>query len=213
MNQKQKLGYMALGAGILAVGIIIGQFVTPDIEAQSNGVFDKITCRSLEVLDQNDNRRIHLYALGPMAEISIMSHWNNKERDAISLTSFVGFNPDGSFGNDNSNSITISKPSGTSGIELNTQAIVNYVKVRNKAGNTAILLGGAEDDSGITLYDKYEKLAVRLDTTRTENGVTVFGRAGQKEMIKLFSADTPVTAMFVSDSGGNIKWAAPMPER
>ena len=35
MNYKQKLGYMALGAGILAVGIIIGQWGTPDIEAQN----------------------------------------------------------------------------------------------------------------------------------------------------------------------------------
>ena len=53
MNYKQKLGYMALGAGILAIGIIIGQFVTPDIEAQSNSVFDKITCREIEVIDKN----------------------------------------------------------------------------------------------------------------------------------------------------------------
>ena len=52
MNHKQKLGYMALGAGILAVGIMIGQFVTPDIEAQSNGVFDEITCRKLTVIDK-----------------------------------------------------------------------------------------------------------------------------------------------------------------
>ena len=29
MNHRQKLGYMALGAGIMAVGITIGQFVTP----------------------------------------------------------------------------------------------------------------------------------------------------------------------------------------
>ena len=36
MNHKQKFGYMALGAGILTLGIIIGQVVTPDIEAQSN---------------------------------------------------------------------------------------------------------------------------------------------------------------------------------
>ena len=42
MNTWQKLGYMALGAGILAIGIIIGQVITPDIEAQKNGVFDKI---------------------------------------------------------------------------------------------------------------------------------------------------------------------------
>ena len=30
MNHKQKLGYMALGAGIMALGIIIGQVITPD---------------------------------------------------------------------------------------------------------------------------------------------------------------------------------------
>ena len=58
MNHKQKWGYMALGAGILALGIIIGQFVTPDIEAQSNGVFDKITCREIEVVDKDGETTI-----------------------------------------------------------------------------------------------------------------------------------------------------------
>ena len=58
MNHKQKLGYMALGAGILAVGIIIGQWGTPDIEAQSNGVFDKITCREIEVVDKDGETTI-----------------------------------------------------------------------------------------------------------------------------------------------------------
>ena len=60
MNHKQKLGYMALGAGILTLGIIIGQFVTPDIEAQNNGVFDKITCRELEVVDAKGDKAIVL---------------------------------------------------------------------------------------------------------------------------------------------------------
>ena len=58
MNYKQKLGYIALGAGILALGIIIGQFVTPDIEAQSNGVFDKITCREIEVISKDGETTI-----------------------------------------------------------------------------------------------------------------------------------------------------------
>ena len=61
MNQKQKLGYMALGAGIMALGIIIGQWGTPGIEAQSNGVFDKITCREIEVIDKDSNEAIRLY--------------------------------------------------------------------------------------------------------------------------------------------------------
>ena len=62
MNQKQKLGYMVLGAGIMAIGIIIGQVITPDIEAQNNGVFDKITYRELEVVDKDGNRGIFLSA-------------------------------------------------------------------------------------------------------------------------------------------------------
>ena len=61
MNYKQKLGYMVLGAGILALGIIIGQVVTPDIEAQSNGVFDKIQCREIEVVDKDGETAIRLY--------------------------------------------------------------------------------------------------------------------------------------------------------
>ena len=57
MNHKQKLGYMTLGAGILGLGIIIGQFVTPGIEAQNNGVFEKITCGEIEVVDSRSGKR------------------------------------------------------------------------------------------------------------------------------------------------------------
>ena len=60
MNHKQKLGYMALGALILAIGITIGQFITPPIEAQSNGVFDEIACRRLSVVDEKGEATIYL---------------------------------------------------------------------------------------------------------------------------------------------------------
>lgn len=60
MNYKQKLGYTILGAGMMAVGIIIGQLVILDIEAQNNGVFNKITCRELVVIDKNGNEVIVL---------------------------------------------------------------------------------------------------------------------------------------------------------
>lgn len=61
MNYKQKLGYMALGTGILALGITIGQFITPDTEAQSNGVFDEIVCNKLTVVNEAGKRAIVLY--------------------------------------------------------------------------------------------------------------------------------------------------------
>ena len=42
---------MALGVGILAIGIIIGQVVTPNIEAQSSGVFGEVVCTGLTVVN------------------------------------------------------------------------------------------------------------------------------------------------------------------
>ncbi len=63
MNSKQKVGYMALGAAILAIGIVIGQFITPDITAQNNGVLDEIRCAGLTVVDEAGNTAIQLTAL------------------------------------------------------------------------------------------------------------------------------------------------------
>lgn len=60
MNRKQRLGYILLGAGIMAVGVIIGQFITLDIEAQNNGVFDEIMCKKLTIVDGKGNKSIVL---------------------------------------------------------------------------------------------------------------------------------------------------------
>lgn len=60
MTHKQKFLYTLLGAGIMAVGMTINQVITPTIEAQNNGVFDKIFCRELEVVDAAGNRMIVL---------------------------------------------------------------------------------------------------------------------------------------------------------
>ena len=74
MQNKQKLGYMALGAGLLALGIIIGQVITPDIEEQNNVVFDKITCREIEVVDSLGEISILLGS----GEKDIFSHSSTK---------------------------------------------------------------------------------------------------------------------------------------
>ena len=61
MNHKQKLGYMALGALIMLIGMGVGStFFTPPIEAQHNGLFNEITCRKLWVVDKNGNPAIRL---------------------------------------------------------------------------------------------------------------------------------------------------------
>ena len=60
MNHKQKLGYIVWGAVIMLVGIGIGAVVSPPLIAQREGVFDKITCREIEVVDAKGNRAIVL---------------------------------------------------------------------------------------------------------------------------------------------------------
>ena len=82
MNNKQKLGYTLLGAGIMAVGITIGQWGTPGIEAQSNGVFDKITCRELEVVDKDGNKAIGLQSNDKSNSVSV---YDRQGEQAIDL--------------------------------------------------------------------------------------------------------------------------------
>ena len=89
MNHKQKLGYMALGAGILAIGIIIGQVITPNIEAQQNGFFDTITCRELKVVDKNGKTAIRLSTFLGANGVSIL---DKKGKLAIALSSSEAYN-------------------------------------------------------------------------------------------------------------------------
>ena len=52
MNRQQKLGYMVLGAVIMAVGIGLGAVVSPPLIAHRNGVFDEVVCGKLTVVNE-----------------------------------------------------------------------------------------------------------------------------------------------------------------
>ena len=147
MNYKQKLGYMALGAGILALGIIIGQVITPDIEAQSNGVFEKIQCRELEVVDKNGNQVIVLRYR--MIEIK-------DERGKPAIWLYGG----GTAGN----RIFIFNPSRETGdftgIELRSDSLLNRVLVDRRQGRGGIELYTSElgDNGAINIYHEPGKI-------------------------------------------------------
>ncbi len=94
MKNLQKFLYMALGAGIMALGIIIGQVITPGIEAQSNGVFDEITCRSLKVVDKTGKRiaflgrgvSLTLQQVGQDIEGNVFEIFGEEGKPAITLS-------------------------------------------------------------------------------------------------------------------------------
>ena len=142
MNYKQKLGYMALGAGILAIGIIIGQWVTPDIEAQHNGVFDTITCRELKVVDQNGKTAIGLGSFRGGNGITI---YDQDEKRAIALFSLgVG------------NRITIYDQNGEMVIGLSSfgLGIGNYISIYDQNGKEAFQFNALPSRNELVVHNK-----------------------------------------------------------
>ena len=141
MNYKQKLGYTLLGAGIMALGIIIGQVITPDIEAQSNGVFDEVKCRRLTVVDEAGEHEIIL----KQRSINI---FNKEGQVAIRLES----EDDGKHG------IWIVDPlTKKYGIILATTHYFNSLMILSKPGESGISLTTDSDyllGNTISVYDR-----------------------------------------------------------
>lgn len=108
------------------VGIIIGQFVTPDIKAQNNGVFDEITCRQLKVVDCAGRDAIGLVGIGPANGIYILDKSGNT---AIRLAHF----PDA-----DENSIHLWDPADKKSFEFNAYRDRNELIVRDKSSGAGI---------------------------------------------------------------------------
>ena len=129
MNNNRKLGYMALGAGIMAVGIIIGQIVTPDIKAQAESVFDKIYCRQIVVEDAEGKPQIIL------ADNRI-DVFNKQKKGVISLIA-----------DNEQNQLLITDPVGKQGISLASidkgEAQGNIVSIYNRTYARVIEIAGA----------------------------------------------------------------------
>ena len=190
MNHKQKLGYMALGAGILALGIMIGQFVTPDIEAQSNGVFDEITCRQLKVVDRNGKTGIDLFATEEHAQILIRCEAPDTpsillSADTLStraLTIYNGVHNDMaiSFSVDElSNRVEICDIEGNNRIELRGSRLSSDIYMMDNSGKAAISLAQVPslDRNSITVWDPATNESFRFNAYRDRNELVVYDKS------------------------------------
>ena len=61
MKRKICVKSMALGAVIMLIGLAVGAIVSPPLIAQRNGVFDKIQCTGLTVVDEDGKMGVELY--------------------------------------------------------------------------------------------------------------------------------------------------------
>ena len=185
MNHKQKLGYMALGAGILALGIIIGQWGTPDIEAQSNGVFDTITCRELEVVDQDGNKAIVLQS-NENVNLVIVYEPQNKRANVVGIKMTTDHLTNQIKIGDAMHEQTAIWLYST---EASLFAPVNKVKVNRPAGGRGVALSTTYRDSSFSI-----------------DGGNIFLQSGDKHnLMLLMDVENRVQEAFeiVSRDGGN----------
>ena len=149
MNHKMKLGYTLLGAGIMALGIIIGQFVTPDIEAQNNGVFDKVVCRELEVVDKAGLVGVRLIANDKVNRVGV---FDKLGAIAVAVASFEGMN-----------GIVVNNLQGNAGILLASEEKGNSVDVHTPEGDkVGVRLFCAEVANGIQLTEQAGEESMQL---------------------------------------------------
>ena len=171
MNHKQKLGYTLFGAAIMALGITIGQLSAPNIEAQSNGVFDEITCRRLEVVDKSGSARVLLKTKEDETVVAI--------RDKVGKTAIA------LYAGGIVNSISVYDESGAlgGGIDLFASDELKRVSVLNKAGKFVIELS-ASDVFGnrVALFDSVGKGGIVLHGGYKDGKrLSVFDKAGNIE--------------------------------
>ena len=191
MKNLQKLGYMALGAVLLAVGIIIGQWGAPGIEAQSNGVFNKIVCREIQVVDRNGRQAILISAGNESALITILDPQSSMP--AIMLGSLLEMNQVrvadkilGGMGvalqshKSGSNGVSIyNRGSEANAVLLASTPESNYVSVSDKLGKETVTLKSAGFvGNSVTVFDNQQRYSIQLSGGAGINSLTVFNEIG-----------------------------------
>ena len=152
MNYKQKSGYMLLGAGLLAVGIIIGRLIEKRMEAQSVGVFDKVQCREFDLVDKDGNRLIGFQSTDKSAgaifysrEGKMVMFLGSIDGLGSSLSLYdrfgrltIGLGSSSSWDNLTGNGLTVYDIHGRgAAVELNSTLRGNEVRVYNSDGEVA----------------------------------------------------------------------------
>ena len=197
MNHKQKFGYTLLGAGIMALGITIGQFMTPDIEAQSNGVFDKITCRELEVVDKT-GKKIAFLGRGASSlgiKGNVFEIFDKNGKPSIKLSGTYGMNE-----------VVIHDDEGDTAIRLSALGGLSSVQVIH-GGKPGLTMSISSDRRSVALFDPLEKKDIEIDgykiasekeafevsVSNTRNELALWGKAPYKKGVGFYGDSNEAT--------------------
>ena len=191
MNYKQKLGYTALGAVIMLVGMVAGSIFSPPLVAQRGEVFGEIVCKKLTVVDDEGNKAIDLST--------------HESGNSVVIYDKAG-SPDISLdvGTDN-NLVIIRNKAGNPAIVLKVFEGWTSVEVWDEVGGLAIDLSASEEESKVAVPSKDG--SVFLDSQPAiGSSVGVYYKG--KGSIGLFTRET-WNSIIVHDKAGNVQWEAP----
>ena len=171
MKRLEKLGYMALGAFILALGITLGQFITPPIEAQSNG---GITCKQLTFVDEIGRPLFTLQTEQTKDKNSSLYIRNNAGKKTMGLnTSILG------------NSVFVYDRDEKPGVLLHG-IMGGIVYTKNDEGEFSTSMTHDEHGGSVTVYGKDGKKGVTMDFDELGGHVTVLKKdSGSEKAVQI----------------------------
>ena len=148
MKRKICVRSMVLGAVMMLIGLAVGAIVSPPLIAQRNSVFDKVTCRELEVVNAKGKKAIRLISSEKSNGIVI---YNERGDSAVDLGSF--------FKEGNKIAVYNVSNSDKVGIGLSTSdELVNAMSLTNYYGKPRIWLSVDETGDSINIIDWMGKI-------------------------------------------------------
>ena len=160
MNHKKKLGYIGLGAVIMLIGLGVEATLTPQLVAQHNGVFNKITCEEFEVVDKTGKRiaflgRAKTKALSSsrVIEGNVFQIFDKDGEKAITLAA-----------DDLMREVLLHNNAGDTTVRLFAGVIgFSAIQVFNTDGDKGFEVSLFDDLHSITLYDPSEQTTVEVE--------------------------------------------------
>lgn len=192
MNFKQKIIYMAFGclftlAGYFLATLGIGGFIPQNASAQADDeqVIEKIVCRQLQIVDDNDETVAVFGDLGVLGRLLFI---RNKEGKSV-----VALGVDGN----GHGILTIRQKAGnTFAAKLHeTEDGDGMLALSNKAGEPVAALGVDNDDGILFILNKAGEPIARIQANRDgDGGMIINDKAGET-----------VIELGVTDDGGRLR--------
>lgn len=158
LKRFEKLQYMVIGAVLMAIGIGIGSLFTTPLNAQRNGEFDKITCRSVNVVDKNGNPAVLIGSIESGNSITIL---NKKGKPAVGIMYHTS---------EGNALVTFSETGESTSTYTGSRQGENMMVVKNNEGNRAVILSSRPEVSLIGLFDpNKDQPAVSITSDQNEN--------------------------------------------